>query len=96
MVKEVDYVVQESQLLPETTIYAGIIKVDEDGVAMWKTRGDVTQNALNSVLRHLVAKTKKQNKDGKGMKWTYSDVEGYNIEVKLTKKGGDSADSSPA
>ena len=82
--KEVKYVVCESMLLPEKRIFAGVMsEPDERGISTWKTRGDVTISAVGAVFRHFVAKTKRDNPNGKGMKYNFQDIEGYDIELKI-------------
>ena len=84
--REVNYIVQESGLIPEKVIYAGTISVDKEGVAMWKSRGEVTDMAINSVLRHMVAKTSTKNPSTKGMKYSFENVNGYDIEIIVKKR----------
>lgn len=96
MVKEVKYTVLESLISPEKRIYAGIMAKDKRGRGIWKTRCDVTPQVINAFLGHYAAKAKTENPDGKGMRYEYKDVEGYDVVIKLTKKNNETTHQTSA
>lgn len=45
-----------SGLVPHKTIYAGHVRTSKGGQVTWSNRQDVTEEAVNSVIDHIVAR----------------------------------------
>lgn len=84
--KVVDYVVTPSCIFPDTTIWCGTFKKKKNGDNWWMTRRDVTNMVCNSFLEHYVAKTEEELKGGKGMEFSFNNVKGYDVTIRITKR----------
>lgn len=73
-----EYHVRKGTVYPR--IYAGIIK--KDG-SQWQRKSDVTDEAIAAVLELWAEEAKKWQ--GKGMEWTFDNVQGYKFTVTATK-----------
>lgn len=84
--REIEYHVIESLMSPDEIIYTGTLQRDKQGKGLWRTRCDVTCEVEGAFLRHCVAKAKKRNPNGKGIRYSFDDVSGYDIEIIIKKK----------
>jgi len=85
--KEVDYVVSVSPIMPEKVIYAGTLnRKNKRDLKTWRTRKDVTNMVSNAFLEMCAAKCNEERGNSKGIQGSWNDVNGYKITIKVEKR----------